>query len=58
MNLCFEFAGSGKIGRIWKTLMQVWITGYRGFLREAIGLFVDDAELYLPVSGNKCHFPS
>ena len=26
--------------------MQVWITGYRGFLGEAIGLFVDKAELY------------
>ena len=26
--------------------MQVWITGYCGFLLEAVGLFVDKAELY------------
>ena len=35
-----------KFCRIWNTLMQVWMTGYRGFLLETIGLFVDEAELY------------
>ena len=41
--------------------MQVWITGYRGFLREAVGLFVDDsdeAELYFLFRATNCHFPS
>ena len=45
-NLCFKFARSGKIRRIWNTLMQVWMTGYREFLLEAIGMFVGDAELF------------
>ena len=36
--------------------MQVWITGYRGFLLEATGLFADEAELFFPVSGNKLPF--
>ena len=40
-NLCFKFAESGKIRRIWNTLMQFWITVYRGFLLEAVWLFVD-----------------
>ena len=26
--------------------MQVWMTGYSGFLLEAIGLFVDEPELF------------
>ena len=39
-NLRFKFARSGN------TLMQVWMTSYRGFLLEAIGLFVDEAELF------------
>ena len=30
------FVGSEKISKIWKTLMQVWITGYHGFSCEAI----------------------
>ena len=44
-NLCFKFARS-KISQdmIWNTLMQVWMTGYRGFLHEAVGLFVDETE--------------
>ena len=39
--------------------MEVWITGYYGFLHEAIGLFVADsseAETLLPVSGSKLPF--
>ena len=41
--------------------MQVWITGYHGFLREAIGLFVDDsdeAEQYVLFRATNCHFPN
>ena len=57
-NLCFKFAGSGKIRRIRNTLMQVWITGYGGVLLEAIGLFVDEAELYFLFGATNCHFPS
>ena len=34
--------------------MQVWITGYHGFLREAIGLFVSDSNE--AISGNKLSF--
>ena len=52
---CFKFAGSG-----WETLMQVWITGYRGFLPEAIGLLVDnsdEAELYFLFRAANCHCP-
>ena len=34
--------------------MQFWIIGYHVFLREAIGLFVDDSDkTELPVSSNK-----
>ena len=57
-NLCFKFAGSGKIRRIWNTLMHVWITGYCGFLLEVIGLSVDEAELYFLFWAANCHFPS
>ena len=32
-----KFAGYG-----WNTLIQVWMTGYHGFLLEAIGLFDED----------------
>ena len=38
--------------------MQIWITGYCGFLLEAIGLFVDEAELYFLFEAKNCHFPS
>ena len=44
-----------------KTLMQVWITGYHEFLREAIGLFFDrsdEAELYFLFRAINCHFKS
>ena len=27
-----------------KMLMQVWIIGYRGFLHQAIGMFVNDSD--------------
>ena len=40
-GLVFKFVGSEKISRIWKSLMQVWITGHHGFLREVIAVFVD-----------------
>ena len=36
-NLCSKFARSGKIHRIWNTLMQVWMTGYRGFYLKLLG---------------------
>ena len=39
-------------------LLQVWITGYRGFLLEAIGLFVGKAELYFLFRATNCRFPS
>ena len=45
-NLRFKFAKSGKIRRIWNTLMKVWMTGYLGFLLEATGLFIDEAKLF------------
>ena len=35
-----KFARSGKIRRISNTLMQVWMTGYHGFLLEAIAMAV------------------
>ena len=41
--------------------MQVWITGYHGFLREAIRLFVDRSdgvELLLLFRTTNCHFPT
>ena len=38
--------------------MQVWITGYRGFLLEAIERFVDEAELYFLFGATNFHFPS
>ena len=41
--------------------MQVWITGYHGFLREAVGLFVADSnevELYFLFRETNCHFLS
>ena len=38
--------------------MQVWITGYGGFLREAFGLFDDEAELFFLFWATNCHFPS
>ena len=40
LRSCFKFAGSVKICRVSKILMQVRITDYHGFLREAIGMFV------------------
>ena len=33
--------------------MQVWITGYHGFLREVFGVLVDGSDAVPPVSGNK-----
>ena len=39
--------------------MRVWIAGYHGLLREALGLFVDDsdkAELYFLFRATNCHF--
>ena len=47
-----------KFRRIWNTLMQVWMTGYRGFLLEAIGPSVDEAELFFLFRATNCHFPS
>ena len=44
LGLVFKVVGSENIRRIRKTLMQVWITGYHGLLREAIWLFVDGSE--------------
>ena len=57
VDLCFKFAGSGKIRKIWNTLMQVWMTGYCGFLLEAIGLFVGEAEMYFLFGATNCNFP-
>ena len=37
--------------------MQVWMTGYRVFLLlEAVGLFVDEAELFFLFRATNCHF--
>ena len=39
--------------------MQVWIAGCRGFLSEAIGLFIDgsdEAEPYFLFRATNCHF--
>ena len=44
LNLCFKFAEVENIAG--HGMMQVWITGYCGFLCEAIELFVDKTELY------------
>ena len=38
--------------------MQGWITGYSGFLHEAIGLFVDEVELCILFRATNCHFSS
>ena len=38
--------------------MQVCMTGYRGFLLENVGLFIDKAELYFLFRVPNCHFPS
>ena len=57
-NLCFKLARRGKIRKIWDTLMQVWMTGYRGFLLEAIGLFVDGPELFFLFQATNCRLPS
>ena len=51
-----KFARSGKIRRIWNTLMQ--LRRYPGFLLEGIGLFVDEAELFFLFQATNCHFPS
>ena len=37
------FLSLQEVEKISQTLMQVWITGYHGFLPEAIGLFVVDS---------------
>ena len=57
-NLRFKFAISGKFRSLWNTLMQVWVTGYRRFLLEAIGLIVDEAELFFLFWATNCHFLS
>ena len=36
--------------------MQFWMTGYRGLLLEAIGLFVDEAELFFLFWATNCLF--
>ena len=60
-SLVFKFVESEQISKIWETLMQVWIAGYHGFLREAFRLFVersDDAELYFLCRATNCLFSS
>ena len=38
--------------------MQIWITGYHGFLRKAIGLFVEDSDEAELFRATNCHFLS
>ena len=55
--LFFKFVGSEEISRIWKSLMQVWITGHHRFLREVIGLLMVLTRLNrTSVSGNTFPF--